>query len=130
MPPSKKAKQAASAKPEGTIPAVPASLINHLCSSHSDSSTGLERTDNNMSLSSWPQIVAINQKNYYTYDPRIGPKSRFSYNSLVSNDYSSSNLTGWSTGITSSEMTRSSRTGYRRKKNERAQPKKPEPRTA
>lgn len=28
---------------------------------------GLERTDNNMSLSSWPQIPAINQKNYYTY---------------------------------------------------------------
>ncbi|KAJ5569668.1 uncharacterized protein N7459_009098 [Penicillium hispanicum] len=27
---------------------------------------GLERTDNNMSLSSWPQIPAINQKNYYT----------------------------------------------------------------
>lgn len=28
---------------------------------------GLERTDNNMELSSWPQIPAINQKNYYTY---------------------------------------------------------------
>ncbi|KAJ5112511.1 hypothetical protein N7532_000556 [Penicillium argentinense] len=27
---------------------------------------GLERTDNNMDLSSWPQIAAINQKNYYT----------------------------------------------------------------
>ncbi|KAK4867752.1 hypothetical protein LT330_006695 [Penicillium expansum] len=27
---------------------------------------GLERTDNNMELSSWPQIPAINQKNYYT----------------------------------------------------------------
>ncbi|KAI9934720.1 actin-like protein arp8 [Aspergillus wentii] len=27
---------------------------------------GLERTDNNMDLSSWPQIPAINQKNYYT----------------------------------------------------------------
>ncbi|KAJ5994026.1 hypothetical protein N7451_009750 [Penicillium sp. IBT 35674x] len=27
---------------------------------------GLERTDNNMDLSSWPQVPAINQKNYYT----------------------------------------------------------------
>ncbi|KAJ6088752.1 hypothetical protein N7486_010013 [Penicillium sp. IBT 16267x] len=27
---------------------------------------GLERTDNNMDLSSWPQVQAINQKNYYT----------------------------------------------------------------
>ncbi|KAL2012690.1 hypothetical protein VTN00DRAFT_215 [Thermoascus crustaceus] len=27
---------------------------------------GLERTDNNMELSSWPQIAPINQKNYYT----------------------------------------------------------------
>lgn len=31
--------------------------------------TGLERTDNNMELSSWPQIAPINQKNYYTYVP-------------------------------------------------------------
>ncbi|KAL4964155.1 putative chromatin remodeling complex subunit (Arp8) [Aspergillus stella-maris] len=27
---------------------------------------GLERTDNNMDLSSWPVVPAINQKNYYT----------------------------------------------------------------
>ncbi|EXJ69087.1 uncharacterized protein A1O5_08022 [Cladophialophora psammophila CBS 110553] len=27
---------------------------------------GLERTDNNMELTSWPMIQAINQKNYYT----------------------------------------------------------------
>ncbi|RJE23869.1 hypothetical protein PHISCL_03781 [Aspergillus sclerotialis] len=27
---------------------------------------GLQRTDNNMDLSSWPQIPPINQKNYYT----------------------------------------------------------------
>ncbi|ETN42462.1 uncharacterized protein HMPREF1541_01618 [Cyphellophora europaea CBS 101466] len=27
---------------------------------------GLERTDNNMDLTTWPQVVAINQKNYYT----------------------------------------------------------------
>ncbi|KAI5310814.1 actin-like protein arp8 [Ascosphaera atra] len=27
---------------------------------------GLERTDNNMELSSWPQVAPINQKNYYT----------------------------------------------------------------
>ena len=29
-------------------------------------SAGLERTDNNMDLTSWPQIPPINQKNYYT----------------------------------------------------------------
>jgi hypothetical protein len=28
---------------------------------------GLERTDNNMDLSSWPVVAPINQKNYYTY---------------------------------------------------------------
>lgn len=28
--------------------------------------TGLERTDNNMDLTTWPQISTINQKNYYT----------------------------------------------------------------
>jgi hypothetical protein len=28
---------------------------------------GLERTDNNMELSSWPVVAPINQKNYYTY---------------------------------------------------------------
>ncbi|KAF3892982.1 Actin-related protein 8 [Trichophyton interdigitale] len=27
---------------------------------------GLQRTDNSMDLTSWPQVVAINQKNYYT----------------------------------------------------------------
>ena len=27
---------------------------------------GLERTDNNMDLTSWPHIIPINQKNYYT----------------------------------------------------------------
>ena len=27
---------------------------------------GLERTDNDMSLTSWPQVQMINQKNYYT----------------------------------------------------------------
>jgi len=27
---------------------------------------GLERTDNNMDLTSWPVIIPINQKNYYT----------------------------------------------------------------
>lgn len=26
---------------------------------------GLERTDNNMDLTSWPQVMPINQKNYY-----------------------------------------------------------------
>jgi actin-related protein 8 len=28
--------------------------------------TGLERTDNNMDLTTWPQVSMINQKNYYT----------------------------------------------------------------
>ena len=32
-----------------------------------DRYVGLERTDNNMDLSTWPQINMINQKNYYTY---------------------------------------------------------------
>lgn len=27
---------------------------------------GLERTDNNMDLTTWAQVVMINQKNYYT----------------------------------------------------------------
>lgn len=27
---------------------------------------GLERTDNNMDLTTWPQVNMINQKNYYT----------------------------------------------------------------
>ena len=27
---------------------------------------GLERTDNNMDLTTWPQVHMINQKNYYT----------------------------------------------------------------
>lgn len=30
---------------------------------------GLQRTDNQMGLTSWPQIPPINQKNYYTYGP-------------------------------------------------------------
>ena len=29
--------------------------------------TGLERTDNGMKLTSWPDVVPINQKNYYTF---------------------------------------------------------------
>lgn len=28
--------------------------------------TGLEKTDNEMDLTSWPQVQMINQKNYYT----------------------------------------------------------------
>lgn len=64
MAPSKKSKQAASAKPEGEhgFPFHP--LSPHLLTLLA----GLERTDNNMNLSSWPQVVAINQKNYYTYE--------------------------------------------------------------
>lgn len=27
---------------------------------------GLERTDNGMKLTSWPDVTPINQKNYYT----------------------------------------------------------------
>lgn len=38
---------------------------------HSFLTAGLERTDNSMELSSWPQIPAINQKNYYTYVSRM-----------------------------------------------------------
>lgn len=33
--------------------------INHI-------NLGLERTDNGMKQSSWPDVVPINQKNYYT----------------------------------------------------------------
>ena len=29
-------------------------------------STGLERTDNGMKQTSWPEVQMINQKNYYT----------------------------------------------------------------
>lgn len=29
-------------------------------------SQGLERTDNNLDLTTWPQVNMINQKNYYT----------------------------------------------------------------
>lgn len=28
---------------------------------------GLEKTDNEMEFTSWPQVAMINQKNYYTY---------------------------------------------------------------
>ena len=28
---------------------------------------GLERTDNNLDLTNWPQVTPINQKNYYTF---------------------------------------------------------------
>lgn len=31
-----------------------------------DGIVGLERTDNGMKLSSWPDVTPINQKNYYT----------------------------------------------------------------
>jgi actin-related protein 8 len=31
-----------------------------------NTSAGLERTDNNMDLTTWPQVGMINQKNYYT----------------------------------------------------------------
>ena len=34
--------------------------------------SGLERTDNNMDLTSWPQVNMINQKNYYTLVPLRG----------------------------------------------------------
>lgn len=27
---------------------------------------GLERTDNGMKMTTWPEVAAINQKNYYT----------------------------------------------------------------
>ena len=31
------------------------------------SSIGLERTDNGMRQTNWPDVTPINQKNYYTY---------------------------------------------------------------
>lgn len=31
-----------------------------------DRSPGLERTDNGMKLTTWPDVTPINQKNYYT----------------------------------------------------------------
>ena len=31
-----------------------------------DGKTGLQRTDNNMDLTTWPVVNMINQKNYYT----------------------------------------------------------------
>lgn len=38
-----------------------------------DASLGLERTDNGMKPTSWPEVTPINQKNYYTYvDGRDG----------------------------------------------------------
>ena len=37
-----------------------------MCSSAKVMMAGLERTDNNMELTSWPQVTMINQKNYYT----------------------------------------------------------------
>lgn len=33
--------------------------------------TGLQRTDNNMEFTTWPQVNMINQKNYYTYGASI-----------------------------------------------------------
>lgn len=35
-------------------------------STDANGQTGLQRTDNNMELTSWPQVNMINQKNYYT----------------------------------------------------------------
>lgn len=43
------------------------SVIKHEANVSLKTTIGLERTDNNMELSSWPQIPPINQKNYYTY---------------------------------------------------------------
>jgi len=33
---------------------------------------GLERTDNGMKQSSWPDVPMVNQKNYYTYVSLLG----------------------------------------------------------
>lgn len=35
---------------------------------YTDLIPGLERTDNGMKLTTWPDVTPINQKNYYTYD--------------------------------------------------------------
>ncbi len=34
---------------------------------------GLERTDNGMKQTSWPEISMINQKNYYTFVHNLSP---------------------------------------------------------
>lgn len=34
---------------------------------------GLQRTDNNMDFTTWPQVNMINQKNYYTYVLKSSP---------------------------------------------------------
>lgn len=33
---------------------------------HTKHLVGLQRTDNNMEFTTWPQVNMINQKNYYT----------------------------------------------------------------
>jgi hypothetical protein len=38
---------------------------------------GLERTDNGMKQTSWPDVMPINQKNYYTYVPQLAWISLF-----------------------------------------------------
>lgn len=35
---------------------------------------GLQRTDNNLDLTIWPQVNMINQKNYYTYVLFVHPR--------------------------------------------------------
>lgn len=37
---------------------------------YANDQAGLQRTDNNMDLTSWPQVGMINQKNYYTWVAR------------------------------------------------------------
>jgi actin-related protein 8 len=36
-------------------------------SSVTNHDAGLERTDNNMEMTTWPVVTMINQKNYYTW---------------------------------------------------------------
>lgn len=38
---------------------------------------GLQRTDNNMEFTTWPQVNMINQKNYYTSVSHFHPSSDF-----------------------------------------------------
>lgn len=61
----------------------------HICVSKleeeadSGSLAGLERTDNGMKQSSWPEVQMINQKNYYTLVPLATHRMPCSADSLL-----------------------------------------------
>ena len=47
---------------------------------HTKPIVGLQRTDNNMEFTNWPQVQMINQKNYYTYVYNLNTLSLFVHN--------------------------------------------------